>query len=105
MAWTFLLLAGVFEICFASFLRMSENFTRLWPTLAFIAFSAMSFLCMGLSLKQIPIGTAYAVWTGIGAFGVTLIGVFLFNDPIDFWRLFFLATLIGSIIGLKLVSA
>jgi quaternary ammonium compound-resistance protein SugE len=105
MAWVFLFIAGLFEIGFAICLRLSDNFSRLWPTLGFVGFSILSFICMGASLKQIPVGTAYAVWTGIGATGVALLGVIFFNDPISFWEAPFLSTLILSLIGLKLASA
>jgi quaternary ammonium compound-resistance protein SugE len=104
MSWLYLTIAGLLEICFATFLRLSANFSKPWPTLGFIISSALSFIFMGMSLKEIPIGTAYAVWTGIGAFGVALLGIFFFDDPIDFWRIFFLSLLVGSIIGLKVVS-
>jgi quaternary ammonium compound-resistance protein SugE len=102
MPWIYLLIASVFEIGFATFLRLSENFSKLMPTLAFVISSIFSLYFMGLSLKQIPIGTAYAIWTGIGAFGVALIGYFCFGETLTYWRLFFLGTLICSIIGLKL---
>ncbi len=65
----------------------------------------ISFWLLSLSMKTIPLGTAYAVWTGIGAFGTALVGIFFFNDPSSFWRMFFLLTLVASIVGLKLVSA
>jgi|SRR5579871_3941366 len=104
MAWLYLFVAGIFEIFFAASLRLSDNFTRLVPTLAFVLFSMLSFFMMSLSLAQIPLGTVYAVWTGIGAVGVSLVGVLLFGDPLEPLRFFFLTTLIASIIGLKLVS-
>jgi len=104
MEWIYLLIAGFFEIGFTTFLKLSENFTKLWPTLIFIALSFISFFALSLSLRVIPLGTAYAVWTGIGAFGTALIGILYFGESTDFWRLFFLIGLISCIIGLKVVT-
>ncbi|MDR3623646.1 MAG: multidrug efflux SMR transporter [Chlamydiales bacterium] len=104
MGWIYLLLAGLCEIGFTTFLNLSNNFTRLLPTLAFLALAALSFAFLSFSLKSIPLGTAYAIWTGIGAFGTAIIGVAFFNESADFWRILFLALLIGSIVGLKVVS-
>ncbi len=104
MAWFYLLLPGIFEICFTTFLKLSENFTKAWPTATFILLAGLSFTALSMSLKSIPLGTAYAVWTGIGAFGTAMIGIFYFQESTDFWRVFFLIGLISSIIGLKIVS-
>ena len=104
MSWFYLLSAGIFEIGFTTCLKFSENFSRLTPTLGFLFFSILSFSLLSMALKTISLGTAYAVWTGIGAFGTALVGIYFFNDPATFWRLFFLFLLIGSIIGIKLVS-
>jgi quaternary ammonium compound-resistance protein SugE len=104
MAWIYLVIAGFFEIGFTTFLKLSDNFTRLWPTVCFFILSVFSFLFLSFSLKEIPLGTAYAVWTGIGAFGTVLIGIFYFGEATDPWRLFFIFCLIFSIIGLKTVS-
>lgn len=101
MAWMFLLIAGLFEMGFTTFLKLSESFTRFWPTVAFFVLAILSFASLSLSLKSIPLGTAYAVWTGIGAFGTALIGMAFFGESTNFWRLFFLLCLILSIIGLK----
>jgi len=103
-AWTYLILAGILEIGFASMIKQTENFTRLYPTIIFVVFAVASFYSLTKAVETIPIGTAYAVWTGIGAFGTILIGIFLYNEPAGMLRLFFLVTLIASIIGLKLVS-
>lgn len=102
MAWTYLLLAGLFEVAFAVALKASDGFTKLWPSLAFVLFSLISFLLLARALTSIPIGTAYAVWTGIGAVGTAAVGIFLFAEPAGALRLLFLALLITSIIGLKL---
>ena len=104
MGWTYLLLAGIFEIGFTTFLKLSEGFTKLLPTTAFLIFSASSFWFLTKALNTIPLGTAYAVWTGIGAAGTACIGIFFFYESITFWRIFFILLLIASIIGLKLVS-
>ena len=104
MAWLILFIAGLFEIGWAIGLKYSEGFTRFWPslwtTLALIA----SMLLLGLAAHRLPIGTAYAVWVGIGAFGAAVLGIILFDEPRNLSRLFFLALLLVSIIGLKLSS-
>ena len=104
MAWTYLMFAGLFEIGFASTLKLTENFTKLWPTLIFSVCILLSFILLNRALKDIPIGTAYAVWTGIGAAGTALIGILIYKEPATALRLFFLATLIGSVIGLKFAT-
>ncbi len=104
MGWIYLLCAGLLEIGFTTSLKLTDNFTRLWPTIAFLIFAFLSFSFLSLSLASIPLGTAYAIWTGIGAFGTALIGIAFFEEPTHFWHLFFLFCLIGSIIGLKLVT-
>lgn len=101
MSWAYLVLAGLFEVAFASALKLTEGFTKLWPTLIFMVCIALSFLLLNKSLKDIPIGTAYAVWTGIGAAGTALIGIIVYKEPATALRLFFIATLVASIIGLK----
>lgn len=104
MSWFYLLLAGLCEIAFTTFIKLSDNFTRVGPSIAFFVLAFCSFFALSLSLRTIPLGTAYAIWTGIGAFGTALIGIAFFGEPTDFWRLFFLVCLISSIIGLKLAS-
>jgi quaternary ammonium compound-resistance protein SugE len=104
MAWVYLFLAGLLEIGFTSFLKLSDNFTRIIPTIIFLILSVLSFVALSMSLKSIPLGTSYAIWTGIGAFGTALIGILFFGESTEFWRVFFLCLLIGSIIGLKVVS-
>lgn len=105
MAWIFLVLAGFFEVGFAICLKLSENFSKFWPSLGFVVLGIISFSLLNQAIKTIPIGTAYAVWTGLGAFGTAILGIFLFRESADFWRVFFLSTLILSVIGLKWVSA
>ena len=104
MVWIVLVAAGLFEIVWAVGLKYTEGFTRLWPTAGTLLAMAVSFGLLSHALKTLPVGTAYAVWTGIGAFGTALIGILIFGEPATAMRLVFLALLIGSIIGLKLVS-
>jgi len=108
MNWILLIIAGLFEIGFATCLGKARESSGQNATLWFIGF----LVCLSISMyllivatRTLPIGTAYAVWTGIGAVGTVLIGIFFFNEPATFWRIFFLVTLISSIIGLKAVSA
>lgn len=104
LAWPNLVIAGVFEVGFATSLKLSENFTN-WPwAVSFFVCATISFGLLVIATKHIPLGTAYAVWTGIGAFGTAVVGVLYFGDPATLGRVFFLVTLIGSVIGLKLVS-
>lgn len=104
MAWFLLFLAGLFEVAWAIGLKYTDGFTRLWPSVFTVTGMAASFLLLALALRTIPIGTAYAVWTGIGAVGVATLGIVLFNEPRNFARLAFIALIVIGIIGLKLVS-
>lgn len=103
-AWIYLILAGLLEVGFASMLKLTENFTKLIPTIIFLVFAAGSFYFLTKAVQTIPMGTAYAIWTGIGALGTIVIGILFYNEPAGFLRLFFLFTLVSSIVGLKLVS-
>ena len=105
MGWVYLLLAGACEIGFATMLRYTEGFTRLWPTAAFVAFVVTSLLLLERATHTVPVGTAYAVWTGIGAAGTAILGIAFYGEPATLLRVLFLATLTASIIGLKLVSS
>ena len=102
-AWFLLIIAGLFEVGFTTCMKLSEGFTQIPYTIGFIIFSCLSLFFLNKVLVQIPLGTAYAVWTGIGAFGTALIGIFFFKDPVSYLRVFFLMLLIGSILGLKFV--
>jgi len=104
MGWIYLIFAGLFEVGFTSMLKLSDNFSKLYPSIGFFFFSILSFYLLTKAVETIPIGTAYAVWTGIGAVGTVLIGIFFFQESAGFWRIFFISILIMSIIGLKLVS-
>lgn len=104
MSWCILFLAGCFEVGFTTCLKYSENFTRLWPSIGFLITSVLSFVFLNKAVQTIPLGTAYAVWTGIGAVGTALVGIYLFKDPVTFARCFFLCMIILSIVGLRVVS-
>lgn len=107
MNWILLIIAGLFEVAFASCLGKAKEATGsaiyLWYS-GFVVSLTISMTLLIKATQTLPIGTAYAVWTGIGAVGTVLVGIFYFKDPANFWRIFFLTTLIGSIIGLKVVS-
>lgn len=107
MNWILLIIAGLFEVGFATCLGKAKEASGMTSTYWYVGF----LICLAISMallvqatKVLPIGTAYAVWTGIGAVGTVLVGIFVFNEPADFWRVFFITTLIASIIGLKFVS-
>ncbi len=107
MNWIILIIAGLCEVLFAMCLGKAKEATGsavyLWYA-GFLVALTISMVLLVKATQTLPIGTAYAVWTGIGAVGTVLIGIFIFKDPTSFWRLFFLTTLIGSIVGLKMVS-
>ncbi len=107
MNWIVLVIAGLFEVGFAFCLGKSRetsgNTSALWLG-GFLACLAVSMILLFKATRELPLGTAYAVWTGIGAVGTVLVGIFIFKEPATFWRIFFLSTLIASIIGLKFVS-
>ena len=107
MNWILLIIAGFFEVGFATCLgkaKETSGATSTWWIVGFFICLSISMFLLYRATQALPIGTAYAVWTGIGAVGTVLVGIFIFKEPADFWRVFFLATLISSIIGLKIVS-
>ena len=104
MAWIILFLGGLFEIGFTTCLKLSNNFTNLKWSLGFFVCIVLSFALLNKAAQTIPMGTCYAIWTGIGAVGTVLVGIFIFQEPSDFWRMFFIFLLIGAILGLKFVS-
>ncbi|SDM04247.1 DMT family transporter [Kriegella aquimaris] len=107
MNWIILIIAGLFEVAFASCLGKAKEATGnevYWWYGGFLVCLTISMLLLIKATQELPIGTAYAVWTGIGAVGTVLMGIFVFKDPANFWRIFFMVTLIGSVIGLKVVS-
>lgn len=104
MGWSLLVLAGLFEVGFTTCLKLSEGFSRVVPSLGFLVCAILSFWFLNKAIATIPLGTAYAVWTGIGACGTALIGMAFFGDPVSALRLTFLALIVGSIVGLRLVA-
>ena len=104
MAWIILLIAGLLEVVWAIGLKYTHGFTRLTPSVITIAAMIVSIVMLSWAMRSLPVGTAYAVWTGIGAVGGVIVGIFIFKEPATFWRLFFVFTLIASIVGLKAVS-
>jgi quaternary ammonium compound-resistance protein SugE len=105
MAWIYLFLAGLFEIGWAVGLKYTEGFTRLWPTVGTAVAILLSMTLLGLALRTLPIGTAYAIWTGIGTVGTALLGIWLFGEPATALRLLCIGLILAGIVGLKLVSA
>lgn len=104
MNWIILVIAGLFEVGFTTCLKLSDNFTNWKWSVGFFISITLSFILLNKASQTLPMGTAYAVWTGIGATGTVLVGIFLFNEPSDWWRIFFIFTLIGSILGLRIVG-
>lgn len=107
MAWILLIIAGLFEVGFTSCLskaKETSGSTSMWWIVGFFVSLALSMYLLYRATQTLPMGTAYAVWTGIGAVGTVLMGIFVFNEPAEFWRVFFIFTLIASIVGLKFVS-
>jgi quaternary ammonium compound-resistance protein SugE len=104
MSWLYLLIAGLFEIIWAIGLKYTDGFTRLIPSLGTVASMALSLLFLSFALKELPVGTAYATWTGIGAVGVAILGIVLFAEPANALRLGCIALIVSGIVGLKLVS-
>ena len=107
MAWTLLVIAGLFEVGFATCLGKAREATGNVAGAWWAGFGICLFLSMYLLYRAtltLPVGTAYAVWTGIGAVGTAIMGIIFFREPADFWRVFFIATLIGSVVGLKWAS-
>jgi quaternary ammonium compound-resistance protein SugE len=104
MAWFYLFIAGVFEVAWAIGLKYTEGFSRLMPSVLTVAAMLVSFAFLSLALKTLPVGTAYAVWTGIGAVGTVIVGIILFAEPATVVRLTSVALILAGIAGLKFVS-
>jgi quaternary ammonium compound-resistance protein SugE len=104
LAWFILLLAGLFEIVWAIGLKYTDGFTRLWPTVGTVLAMVISIVLLGLAVKTLPLGTAYAVWTGIGAVGTATLGILLLGEPATAGRLISLSLIVAGIISLKLFS-
>jgi quaternary ammonium compound-resistance protein SugE len=105
MAWVLLLIAGAFEVAWAIGLKYTDGFSRLWPSVLTIAAMVVSVVLLALALKSIPVGTGYAVWTGIGAVGTAALGIVLFGEPATLARLGCIGLIVAGIVGLKLVSS
>ena len=105
MSWFILFVAGLLEIIWAVGLKYSEGFTKLWPTVGTALSLVASFLLLGIAMKTLPVGTAYAVWVGIGAIGTAILGIVLFNEPADTLKIVSLGFICVGIVGLKLAHA
>lgn len=104
MAWVILFFAGLMEICWAIGLKYTDGFTRLIPSVLTLAAMAVSVILLAIALKTLPVGTGYAVWTGIGAVGTAILGIVLFGDPATAGRLACIGLIIAGIVGLKLAT-
>jgi quaternary ammonium compound-resistance protein SugE len=104
MAWLILFIAGIFETAWAIGMKYSEGFTKLWPSVFTVVCIFISMGLLAYSLKWLPVGTAYAVWTGIGAVGTAVLGIILFGESKEFMRLFFMFLIIVGLVGLKVYS-
>ena len=104
MPWVYLFVAGIFETAWAIGLKYSAGFTRLGPSIFTILTMAISLYLLALALRTLPVGTAYAVWTGIGAVGAAILGILLFNESREITRIFCILLIVAGIIGLKLTS-
>ena len=104
MAWLFLIAAGFFEIGFALGLKYSEGFTRLWPTLGFMVSGGVSFYLLSVAMKTLPVGTAYAIWTGIGAAGTAVLGILLLKESGGVFRVISIALIVAGVVGLRFSS-
>ena len=104
MAWLYLVTAGLLEIGWAVGLKYTDGFSRLWPSVGTLMAMTLSFWCLALSLRAIPTGTGYAVWTGIGATGTAILGMLLFEESSDLQRVVSIGAIVAGIVGLKLAS-
>jgi quaternary ammonium compound-resistance protein SugE len=104
MAWMILVLAGLLEVGWAIGLKYTEGFTRLWPTVGTVGAMVLSVGLLGLAMRTLPVGTAYAVWTGIGALGTVILGMVLFGEPATVARLVCVGLILAGIVGLKLTA-
>ncbi|MBF6024233.1 quaternary ammonium compound efflux SMR transporter SugE [Lysobacter niastensis] len=104
MAWIILVLAGLFEVAWAIGLKYTEGFTRLWPTVGTVVAMIISLGLLGVAMKSLPVGTAYAIWVGVGAVGTVILGIVLFQEPMNALRLVSVGLIIAGLIGLKLAT-
>lgn len=104
MNWILLVVAGIFEVCWAVGLKYSQGFTNLVPSIFTVVGMIASFYFLSLALKSLPLGTAYAIWTGIGTVGTMILGIILFKEPVDLLRIMFVGFIVVGMMGLKMVS-
>jgi quaternary ammonium compound-resistance protein SugE len=104
MHWIILILAGLLEVGWAIGLKYTEGFTRLWPSLGTIAAMAVSLGLLGIAMKSLPVGTAYAVWVGVGAVGTVILGIVLFDEPLNALRIGSVVLIVAGLVGLKLAT-
>ena len=104
MSWVILVIAGLFEVGWAVGLKYTDGFTRLWPSLATLASMIISLWLLGIAMKSLPMGTAYAVWVGVGAVGTVILGIVLLGEPANPGRLISVGLIVAGIIGLKLAA-
>lgn len=104
-AWIVLLIAGILEFIWATGLKYSEGFTKLWPSVFTIITMTISFYLLSLAMKVLPVGVSYTVWTGIGAVGAIVIGFLIFKEPVSLMKLLFLGMIVGGILGLKFIES
>lgn len=104
MPWIILVLAGLFEVGWAIGLKYTDGFTKLWPTLGTVGAMVISLGLLGIAMKSLPVGTAYAIWVGVGAVGTVILGIVLFHEPMNALRMISVGLIIAGLIGLKLAS-
>ena len=103
MSWIYLLCAGVFEIVWAVTMKHTDGFTQLWPSIGVASAMIISFILLACAIRHIPLGTAYAVWAGIGAAGAAICGVIIYDEPTSLWRVLSLCAIVAGVLGLKLL--
>ncbi|MDF9827236.1 quaternary ammonium compound-resistance protein SugE [Ereboglobus sp. PH5-5] len=104
MAWVYLVIAGVFEVVWAIGMKQSDGFSRFWPGVVTIVFMLASFALLAMAMKQLPVGTAYAIWTGIGAAGAAIVGMMFLGESRDVPRILCVCLIVGGVVGLKLLA-
>jgi quaternary ammonium compound-resistance protein SugE len=105
MPWVYLSIAGLFEIVWAIGIKYADGFTKLWPSVFTLAAMLVSFFCLAQAVRTIPVGTGYAIWTGIGAVGTAILGIFLFQEPATWPRIGCMMLIVAGIVGLKVTAA
>jgi len=102
VAWTYLIIAGLLEVVWAYFMKQSAGFTRLWPSVATLGFMGVSFALLAVAMRSLPMGTAYTVWTGIGAVGAFIVGAVLLQEHVSLWRVLAAGLIIAGIVLMRL---